>query len=66
MHMRISEDEILVIKSAILKRDPDAEIYLFGSRACDDKKGGDIDLLIISHSLSFSDKVKIKVAICDA
>lgn len=61
--MRISNEESSIIKSAIHNRDPQAIIYLFGSRAYDNKKGGDIDLLIISDHLTISDKIKIKVAI---
>ena len=44
--MRLSENEIAVIRKTILRRFPDAGIRLFGSRADDRKKGGDIDLLI--------------------
>ena len=61
--MRLSKEEVFIIKTAILERDPNAKIFLFGSRAYDDKKGGDIDLLVFSDTLHFSDKIKIKVAI---
>ena len=58
--MRLSEFEIDAIKKSIYHLDPEAEIFLFGSRADDSKKGGDIDLLILSSSLTPSDKIKIK------
>lgn len=40
-------------------RDSNSRIILFGSRADDTKKGGDIDLLIYSEKLVFEDKLKI-------
>lgn len=52
--MRLSQEEILLLKNSILQIDPRAKIYLFGSRISDEKKGGDIDILILtSEKLSF-------------
>lgn len=61
--MRLTEDEVKIIKSAILQADPNARIFLFGSRIDDQKKGGDIDLLVFSTCLTFADKIKIKTTI---
>ena len=58
--MRLHQTEILAIKEAILSLDEDAEIYIFGSRTDQTLKGGDIDILVLSQSLSFGDKLKIK------
>ncbi len=45
--MRLSETERKVIRTAAVEFfGDDAEIWLFGSRVDDSKKGGDIDLLI--------------------
>ena len=45
--MRLSQEEIDTIKSSVLMIDENAEIYLFGSRTDDSKRGGDIDVLIV-------------------
>lgn len=58
--MRLKKFEIQIIKKAIHSLEPDAAIYLFGSRTDDSKKGGDIDLLILSKRLTYGDKLKIK------
>lgn len=59
--MRLIDHEARAIKSTILEFDENATIYLFGSRADDAEKGGDIDLLIMSGKLTPSDKIPIKV-----
>lgn len=57
--MRLDEKEREAIKTSILGFDPNAEIYLFGSRTDPDKRGGDIDILILSHILTRGDKISI-------
>ena len=49
--MRISEAEKKVIVGAISSMDPNAEIYLFGSRVDDQQRGGDIDILCFSSEI---------------
>lgn len=61
--MRLTEKEADVIRKQILLADPEAKIYLFGSRTDDKAKGGDIDLLVISDKIGFIEKTKIRVGI---
>ncbi len=61
--MRLTEKEIQLFKDQILPFDANAGIYLFGSRIDDEKKGGDIDLLVISDKIGFVDKIKIRTGI---
>ena len=53
--IRISETEKESIIKAIQVYDADAKVYLFGSRADIQKKGGDIDLIIISDKIKKDD-----------
>ncbi len=46
--MRLSTDERETIDRIVHTHVPNGRIYLFGSRADDAQKGGDIDLLILS------------------
>ena len=48
--MRLSKAEIKAIIQSIEKHLGPKEIYLFGSRTDDSKKGGDIDLLVIAEN----------------
>jgi len=61
LKVRLSEEEIEIIKNAIRKYDPDAEIIIFGSRADLSKKGGDIDILVVSKKIDYRIRRKIRV-----
>ena len=58
--MRLTKDDIVIIKSTILKYIPDAKIFLFGSRVDDRKKGGDIDIFVqTSEKITLKEEIKI-------
>ena len=63
--MRISEYEKNVIIDAVKDVDPAARLWLFGSRADDNKKGGDIDLGILSVAIDVMEEIEIRQKICD-
>jgi uncharacterized protein len=65
-NMRLSQQEKEHILRAVRRFDGCATVYLFGSRAVDTKKGGDIDLLILSDSVGIRQKQQIRRLICDA
>ena len=58
--MRLKEEVKEVIIQAVQSLDPDAEIYLFGSRVDDKGRGGGIDLLIFSPKMTYGDKLTVK------
>ena len=57
--MRLTKQEQRTIKKIINQYDEQARVLLFGSRIDPAKKGGDIDLLVISGKLGFTDKLNI-------
>lgn len=59
--MRIQTEQIQVLKNKVNELSKDAQLYLFGSRVDDTKKGGDIDLLIVSKSLTKKDLRFIRI-----
>jgi predicted nucleotidyltransferase len=63
--MRLSPSQIQDIKQTIHHYDPIAQIFLFGSRVDDTKKGGDIDLLVLSKTLNMDDQLNIKIQLFD-
>lgn len=63
--MRLTSEQHNVIVRSIRACDPEARIYLFGSRVEDHAKGGDIDILIISDKLGFRDLWPIRRDILD-
>jgi len=44
--MRLSQQDVQIIKKSLFKYISDAKTTLFGSRVYDDKKGGDIDIFV--------------------
>ncbi|MBZ4669176.1 MAG: uncharacterized protein PWP07_1761 [Epulopiscium sp.] len=63
--LRLTANEVTAIKKVIHSLDSEAKIYLFGSRVDDNKRGGDIDLLIFSNKLNQEDISKIKYNLWD-
>ncbi len=61
LKVRLSEEEIEIIKNTIKKYDPDAEVIIFGSRADLSKRGGDIDILVVSKKIDNRTRRKIRV-----
>ncbi len=59
--MRISCEQIDYLKKEITAVLPDAVVYLFGSRTDDNKKGGDIDIMVLSdRKIRWKEKAIIK------
>jgi predicted nucleotidyltransferase len=50
---------------AVKSVDPDAQMWLFGSRADNSKKGGDIDIGILSSKIDVMEEIEIRQKICD-
>ncbi|GHV56115.1 hypothetical protein AGMMS49579_20300 [Spirochaetia bacterium] len=63
--MRINEAEKKVLTEAIQTADSGARVWLFGSRTDDAKKGGDIDIAILSKKIGISERMKIRRSIID-
>lgn len=67
--IRIDQDEIEKLRSLFslyLERYSDAVVYLFGSRVDPAQKGGDLDLLILSHNAvpdAYTLTKKLRIAI---
>ncbi len=58
--MRLDPRQHDFLKKTIVGILPDATVYLFGSRTDDQRKGGDIDILVIaSRKLTFYENVDI-------
>jgi predicted nucleotidyltransferase len=63
--MRITEFERECLINSIKKIDSDAKIWLFGSRVFDNKKGGDIDIAVLSPKIDLLKRIAIKQTIED-
>jgi uncharacterized protein len=59
--MRLEGEQIALLKNKVYSLSCKAQIYLFGSRVDDAKKGGDIDLLVVSETLNKKDLRLIRI-----
>lgn len=64
--MRLTAQQARIIREEVRRCDPQAEVYLFGSRAIDTARGGDIDLLVLSEKINFRDLLQLRRRILDA
>jgi len=53
--VRLEKKQVKVLKDKLNTISKNARLYLFGSRVDDEKKGGDIDLLVVSDELTNRD-----------
>lgn len=60
--MRLTQNEIHLLKEKLTTLSEDAKLYLFGSRVDDSKRGGDIDLLVVSKKLTKKDLRHLRIA----
>jgi len=63
--MRLNPHQRTAILTAVGRQDPEARIILFGSRADDRARGGDIDLLIVSDVIGMHQEWKIRRDVLD-
>jgi len=65
--LRITEFQKDAIVDAVKAVDPNAKVWLFGSRVDDNKRGGDIDIAIYSDEINrdVMRKIRVNRLICD-
>lgn len=62
--MRLTKQQADYIHDTIIEvAGSDAEIYLFGSRLNDNKRGGDVDLFVQTKTLSLMDELLCKISL---
>jgi predicted nucleotidyltransferase len=64
--MRLTQQQRHLIRKCVAICDPAADVLLFGSRLHNQRRGGDIDLLIRSSKIDFKARLRLKLALMDA
>lgn len=59
--MRLNQNQVKILKGKLDTICSNAQLYLFGSRVDDDKKGGDIDLLVVSKEVTKRDLRDLRI-----
>jgi len=60
--MRVSKEKLEFLKKIIESAIDNVDIYIFGSRVESEKKGGDIDVLVLADKkISLIKKMQIKI-----
>lgn len=57
--MRLSNQVIQYIKTQLKRIEPESQVYIFGSRADDSAKGGDIDILWLTKEVMPKRKIRM-------
>lgn len=65
--MRLDKQQTRIIKSVVAREfEPDARIWLFGSRADDTRLGGDVDLYVETRHPELLRELRCRIGIEDA
>ncbi len=63
--MRLSDSEKKILVRAVLAQDSKARVWLFGSRVDDEKRGGDIDIAVLSSQIGRAERMRIRRRVAD-
>ena len=63
--MRLTSEQHRDICQSVQEADPDAAVYLFGSRVDDAQRGGDIDLLVLSRRIGLRERLRLLMKLED-
>ncbi len=63
--MRLTSEQQRSIRQSVREADPAAAVYLFGSRVDDARRGGDIDLLVLSQRIGLRERLRLLLRLED-
>lgn len=63
--MRLTSEQHRDICQSVQEADPEAAVYLFGSRVDAARRGGDIDLLVLSRQIGLRERLRLLMKLED-